>query len=164
LYLEQQPVRLKPDATECCLACLTDVRRRLPRTGSRAALLPVPEPSNFYQVIGDPALDPEYAHSGQFGGEFIAPQRRARLGVNAFRNDVTDRIESVSLGFVATPAQLADLLAREGLDPSFRPALGRQLLTYRNLFDVVTQGIEVDGGSKYRRGARLRRARPNLSP
>jgi outer membrane receptor protein involved in Fe transport len=45
---------------------------------------------------------------------------------------------------VATPAQLSALLAREGLDPSFRPALGRLLFTYRNIFDVVTQGIEFD--------------------
>jgi len=101
-------------------------------------------PSNFYQVIGNPNLEPEYAHSWQFGGEYITPRRRARVGVNVFRNDVRDLIESVSLGFVATPQQLADLLAREGLDSSFRPALGRLLLTYRNLFDVVTQGVELD--------------------
>jgi outer membrane receptor for ferrienterochelin and colicins len=101
-------------------------------------------PSNFYQVIGNPSLEPEYAHSWQFGGELITPRRRVRVGVNAFRNDVRDLIESVSLGFVATPQQLADLLAREGLDSSFRPALGRLLLTYRNLFDVVTQGVELD--------------------
>jgi outer membrane receptor for ferrienterochelin and colicins len=101
-------------------------------------------PSNFYQVIGNPTLSPEYAHSWQVGAEFTTPGRRARLGVNAFRNDVTDLIDSVNLGFVATPAQLTELLAREGLDPSFRPALGRLVLTYRNLFDVVTQGVEFD--------------------
>jgi outer membrane receptor for ferrienterochelin and colicins len=50
----------------------------------------------------------------------------------------------VTVGFAATPAQLEALLAREGLDPSFRPALGRPILTYRNLFDVVTQGVELD--------------------
>jgi outer membrane receptor for ferrienterochelin and colicins len=101
-------------------------------------------PSNIYQVIGNPALEPEYADSWQFGAEYTFPQRRARLGVNVFRNDVRDLIESVSLGFVATPAQLSTLLANEGLDPSFRPALGRLLLTYRNIFDVVTQGVELD--------------------
>ena len=101
-------------------------------------------PSNFYQVIGNPALDPEYAHSWQFGGVYTAPQRRARFGVNVFRNDVRDLIDSVNLGFVATPAQLAEVIAREGLDPSFRPALGRLLLTYRNISNVVTQGIELD--------------------
>ena len=101
-------------------------------------------PSNFYQVIGNPTLDAEYADSWQIGTEYVAPRRRARIGMSVFRNDVRDLIESVNLGFVATPAQLADLLAREGLDPSFRPALGRLLFTYRNLFDVVTRGVEVD--------------------
>lgn len=101
-------------------------------------------PSNFYQVIGNPFLRPEFANSLQVGGEYTAPQRRARLGVNVFRNDVRDLIESINLGFVATPAQLADVLAREGLDASFRPALGRLLFTYRNLSDVVTQGVELD--------------------
>ena len=101
-------------------------------------------PSNFYQVIGNPALEPEYANSWQVGGDIALGNRRVRLGINAFRNDVRDLIESVSVGFAATPAQLAALLEREGLDPSFRPALGRPLLTYRNLFDVVTQGIELD--------------------
>lgn len=101
-------------------------------------------PSNFYQVIGNPGLDPEYAHSFQAGGDITLANRRVRLGVNAFRNDVRDLIESVSIGFAATPAQLAALLEREGLDSSFRPALGRPLLTYRNLFDVVTRGVELE--------------------
>ena len=101
-------------------------------------------PSNFYQVIGNPALQPEFANSWQFGGEYTQPQRRVRLGVNVFRNDVRDLIESANLGFVATPGQLADVLAREGLDPLFRPALGRLLFTYGNLFDVVTRGVELD--------------------
>ncbi len=101
-------------------------------------------PSNFYQVIGNPGLQPEYAHSWQAGGEYTAPRRRVRVAANVFRNDVRDLIESVNLGLVATPEQLSALLAREGLDPSFRPALGRSLLTYRNLVDVVTQGVELD--------------------
>lgn len=102
-------------------------------------------PSNFYQVIGNPSLNPEYAHSWQAGGDVTLANRRVRFGVNLFRNDVGDLIESVSVGFAATPAQLAALLEREGIDPSFRPALGRPLLTYRNVFDVVTQGVELDG-------------------
>jgi outer membrane receptor for ferrienterochelin and colicins len=101
-------------------------------------------PSNIYQVIGNPALEPEFADSWQFGSEYTSPQRRARFGVNVFRNDVRDLIESVSLGFVATPAQLSALLAREGLDPAFRPALGRLLFTYRNIADVATEGVEFD--------------------
>ena len=120
-------------------------------------------PSNFYQVIGNPLLDPEYAHSWQAGGEYVTSGRRARLGVNVFRNDVKDLIESVNLGFVATPAQLSALLAREGLDPSFRPALGRLVLTYRNLFDVVTQGVELDAEAAVSRNVSIGGAYTYLS-
>ncbi|HEY8550815.1 MAG TPA: TonB-dependent receptor, partial [Vicinamibacterales bacterium] len=109
-------------------------------------------PTNFYQVIGNPNLDPEYANSYQLGGEFTSRGRRARLGVNLFRNDVRDLIESVSLGFVATPAQLQQIIEREGLDPSFRPVLGRLLFVYRNVSDVVTQGVELDGDLALARG------------
>lgn len=102
-------------------------------------------PTNFYQVIGNPNLLAERAASWQLGVDVIRRDRRARLGISAFRNDVEDLIESVSLGFVATPLQLQQILDREGLDPSFRPALGRLLFTYKNVNDAVTQGVELDG-------------------
>ena len=102
-------------------------------------------PSSIYQVIGNPNLQPEYANSLQVGGEFATPGRRARFGVNVFRNDVRDLIESVSLGFAATPAQVSAIFAREGLDPAFRPVAGRLLFTYKNINDAVTAGAEVDG-------------------
>ncbi len=102
-------------------------------------------PTNFYQVIGNPNLEPESADSFQAGAEAVLRDRRARLGVNLFRNDVEDLIESVSLGFVPTAAALTALLEREGLDPSFRPTVGRLLFTYKNLNDAITQGVELDG-------------------
>jgi outer membrane receptor for ferrienterochelin and colicins len=102
-------------------------------------------PSNFYQVVGNPRLEPEYANSFQLGADAVFAARRARIGVNLFRNDVRDLIDSVSLGFIASPAQLQAVIAREGLDPSSRPVFGRLLLTYRNIADAVTQGVEVDG-------------------
>jgi outer membrane receptor for ferrienterochelin and colicins len=102
-------------------------------------------PSNIYQVIGNPGLQPEYAKSVQVGADWRSASRRARLGVNLFHNDVNDMIESVSLGMVMTQAQLAAILVREGLDPSFRPVLGRLLFTYKNINDAVTRGAEVDG-------------------
>lgn len=102
-------------------------------------------PSSIYQVIGNMHLEPEYAHSVQIGGEYATPARRARFGVNLFRNDVRDLIESVSLGFAATPAQVEQIMIREGLDLSFRPVAGRLLLTYRNVNDAVTEGVEFDG-------------------
>jgi outer membrane receptor for ferrienterochelin and colicins len=102
-------------------------------------------PSSIYQVVGNPKLDPEYANSIQIGAEYATPGRRARAGVNLFRNDVRDLIESVTLGFPATPAQVQQIFEREGLDLSFRPVAGRLLLTYRNVSDAVTQGVEMDG-------------------
>lgn len=102
-------------------------------------------PSSIYQVIGNPALQPEYANSLQAGGEYATAGRRARFGVNLFRNDVRDLIESVSLGFAATPAQVQSILVREGLDSSFRPVAGRLLFTYKNISDAVTKGVELDG-------------------
>jgi outer membrane receptor for ferrienterochelin and colicins len=102
-------------------------------------------PSSIYQVVGNPELQPEYANSLQAGGEYTTPGRRARFGVNVFRNDVKDLIESVSLGFAATPAQVAEIFAREGLDLSFRPVAGRLLLTYKNINDAITEGVELDG-------------------
>jgi outer membrane receptor for ferrienterochelin and colicins len=102
-------------------------------------------PSSIYQVIGNENLEPEYANSLQVGGEYATPARRARLGVNVFRNDVSDLIESVSLGFAATPAQVTRIMEREGLDMSFRPVAGRLLFTYKNINDAVTEGVEFDG-------------------
>jgi outer membrane receptor for ferrienterochelin and colicins len=102
-------------------------------------------PTNFYQVVGNPSLEPETANSYQAGAEFISRGRRVRIGANLFRNDVHDLIESVSLGFVATPVQLQALMAREGIDPSFSPTIGRLLFVYRNVAEARTEGIEADG-------------------
>jgi outer membrane receptor for ferrienterochelin and colicins len=65
--------------------------------------------------------------------------------VNFFRNDISDLIEAVNLGFIVTPQQLAEIVAREGIDPLFNPQLGRLLFFYKNVSDVVTQGVEMDG-------------------
>jgi outer membrane receptor for ferrienterochelin and colicins len=103
-------------------------------------------PTNLYQVIGNPNLRPEYAHSIQVGGEFTSRNRRARFGVNLFRNDIEDLIDSVSLGFIASPQQLQQVAAREGIDlTAFRPTFGRLLFLYKNISNAVTQGVEFDG-------------------
>jgi outer membrane receptor for ferrienterochelin and colicins len=101
--------------------------------------------ANFYQVLGNPNLDPEYAESWQVGADYSHRSGRFRFGANAFRNHVNDLIEAYSLGFVATPAQLAALIERENLDRSFSPLFGRQLFVYRNVADARTEGFELDG-------------------
>ncbi|MEW6129640.1 MAG: TonB-dependent receptor [Acidobacteriota bacterium] len=102
-------------------------------------------PTNFYQVIGNPNLQPEYANSWQVGSEYTTRNRRVRFGVNIFRNDIHDLIDSVSLGFITSPQQLAAIMAQEGIDPAFKPQLGRLLFFYKNLADAATQGVEFDG-------------------
>jgi outer membrane receptor for ferrienterochelin and colicins len=102
-------------------------------------------PTNLYQVVGNPALRPERSGSVQIGGDYTFRTRRARLGVNLFRNDVDDLIESRNLGMITSAAQLQALAAAEGLDLSFNPQLFRLLFIYQNLNDVRTEGVEADG-------------------
>lgn len=106
-------------------------------------------PSSIYQVIGNPNLSPEHSGSWQVGGEFNAVRRKLRFGVNFFRNDVRNLIDSVSLGFVSSQAQLNTLIAQNNLDPSFFHGsqfqyLFKLLFVYKNLANVYTQGVEVD--------------------
>lgn len=100
--------------------------------------------TGVYQVIGNPDLGPESSRSWQAGADYTASSR-ARVGINFFHNDVENLIEAVTLGFLSSPAQRAALLAREGVDPAFAPVLGRLLFHYRNVRDVVTRGVELDG-------------------
>jgi outer membrane receptor for ferrienterochelin and colicins len=113
-------------------------------------------PTNFYQVIGNPNLRPEYADSVQVGGEFTSRDRRVRFGVNVFYNHIEDLIDSVSLGFIATPQQLQDAAQREGIDlTAFRPAIGRLLFIYKNIAAAVTRGAEFDADARLPRGFSL---------
>jgi outer membrane receptor for ferrienterochelin and colicins len=90
-------------------------------------------PTNLYQVLGNPALQPEHANSWQIGGDYTPRGQRLRFGLNLFRNDVSNLIDSVNLGFVATQAQLDALMQQEGIDPAFRPQLGRLIFRYKNI-------------------------------
>lgn len=110
-------------------------------------------PTNSYQVIGNPSLRPERANSFQLGGEFNSRGRKARLGINVFYNDVENLIDSVSLGFVASSQQLAALSQQYGIDLAlFRPALNRLLFIYQNIAEARTTGVELDGDVNLTRG------------
>ncbi len=110
-------------------------------------------PTNFYQVIGNPNLRPEKANSYQLGGEFNTRSRKARLGLNVFYNQVENLIDSVSLGFINTPQQLQAIAQQEGIDLTlFRPTLGRLLFYYKNIAEARTNGVELDGDINLGRG------------
>lgn len=110
-----------------------------------------------YQVLGNRNLSAEHSGSWQVGGEFNAFNRRARFGVNFFRNDVRNLINSLSLGTITNNNngsledeydRLRALLATRNIDPSvaqYVTVFPTQVFAYLNLANVYTQGIEVDG-------------------
>lgn len=109
-------------------------------------------PTNLYQVLGNPRLAPEHANSYQVGAEFALRSGRVRAGANVFRNDVSNLIDAVNLGFVTSAGQLASIAAREGLQPDFRPVLNRLLFFHKNIADARTQGLEFDAEARLRAG------------
>jgi outer membrane receptor protein involved in Fe transport len=54
-------------------------------------------------------------------------------------------IESVNLGFIASPAQAAAIANAEGIDPSFGVQLNRLLFLYKNVASARTSGAELEG-------------------
>ncbi len=99
-------------------------------------------PTNLYQVIGNPQLQPERSSSWQVGIE-SRTGARARVGVNLFHNTVTDLIQAASLGFVTTADQLAAIAAAEQITPDFNVQLNRLLFLYKNVTRARTQGGEA---------------------
>lgn len=100
-------------------------------------------PASFYQVIGNPNLRPEHSQSFQTGVLFR--QRRYRLGVTLFRNNVRDLIDSQLAGTPRSAAELNALLAANNIPAFFDPLLNRQTFIYRNMTRIFTQGVELDG-------------------
>lgn len=111
-------------------------------------------PTNLYQVIGNPLLRPERSNSVQVGMDLRAGAR-GRIGLNFFHNDVTNLIESSSLGVITSPAQLAAVIAAEHLDPAFNVQLNRLLFVYKNVTEARTQGAELEGDVRFRTMLRL---------
>lgn len=104
-------------------------------------------PTNLYQVIGDPTLEPERSSSWQVGVETRAGTR-AHVGMNVFRNDVSNLIQAVSLGFISSPAQLAAIAATNRIDAAFNVQLNRLLFLYENVAEARTHGVELVGDDR----------------
>ncbi|MBS1874687.1 MAG: TonB-dependent receptor [Acidobacteria bacterium] len=100
-------------------------------------------PSSFYQVIGNPTLRPETSASFSAGAAY--QQRRWQVGLNLYRNQLNNLIDTYSLGTPQTPDQLAALLAPYGVPVSFSPLANRLTYIYLNLNRARTQGVEVNG-------------------
>jgi outer membrane receptor for ferrienterochelin and colicins len=108
---------------------------------------------NFYQVLGNPSLSPEHSGSWQMGGEFNGFTRKLHFGVNYFRNDVRNLIDTQTLGFV-TPATIDQIFSDNGIDPSLRQfvVFNALLLYYKNLANIYTQGGEFDASYNLPKG------------
>ncbi len=100
-------------------------------------------PASFYQVIGNPNLNPENSQSFQVGTAYRA--RRYRIGTTLFRNNIRDLIDSRLIGTPRTTEELNTLLTTYGIPALFNPLLGRQTFVYVNQSRIFTQGVELDG-------------------
>jgi outer membrane receptor for ferrienterochelin and colicins len=100
-------------------------------------------PANFYQVIGNPNLQPEVGASWSTGVMYRAS--RARVGVSLFRNGVRNLIDTRNIGTPRTTEDLNRLLDQFGIPQIFDPLLNRQTFVYFNIGRIYTQGFEVDG-------------------
>lgn len=110
-------------------------------------------PASFYQVIGNPALKPEYSRTFQAG--VLYRHRRYRLGLTLFRNDIRDLIDSRLTGTPRSAAELNAILTQYGIPPFFNPLLNRQTFVYVNQARIFTQGVELDGEFAFTRNLRL---------
>ncbi len=110
-------------------------------------------PATFYQVIGNPNLNPEYSQSFQTG--VLYRHRKFRLGVTLFRNNIRDLIDSRLVGTPRTAAELNNLLVANGIPAFFDPLLNRQTFVYFNQARIFTQGVELDGEYAFNRQFRV---------
>lgn len=110
-------------------------------------------PASFYQVIGNPTLRPET--SASFSAGVLYQQRRYRLGLNLFRHNLNDLIDTYTLGTPQTPAQLAAMLQPYGVPLSFNPLLNRLTFIYLNLNRAQTEGFELNGDVAITRQVRI---------
>jgi outer membrane receptor for ferrienterochelin and colicins len=108
-------------------------------------------PTNLYQVFGNPNLRPEHSGSWQVGMEYSSTKKDYRFGLNFFRNDVKNLIEAQNYGFIRTQAQANGVLSSLGLNPSdYAVSLNRLMFIYQNYSNIYTQGLEADFDLKLR--------------
>lgn len=100
-------------------------------------------PASFYQVVGNPNLNPEHSQSFQAGA--LYRHSRFRLGVGLFRNNVRDLIESRLIGTPRSAVDINNLLTTYNIPGNFNLLLNRQTFLYINQARIFTQGVELDG-------------------
>jgi outer membrane receptor for ferrienterochelin and colicins len=118
-------------------------------------------PSSFYQVIGNPTLEPESSASFSAGASY--QRRRYGFGLHLFRHNLNNLIDSYSVGTPQTQEQMAALLEPYGVPLSFNPLLNRLTFIYLNLNRARTQGVELSGNVAVTRQVQLQGSYTYLS-
>jgi outer membrane receptor for ferrienterochelin and colicins len=124
---------------------------RSPTIGELYYLLLHPE--YFYQVIGNPTLQPERSESYSFGADYQV--NRYSFGVTLYRNNLNHLINYIDAGFPPDEAALAALLAEYGVPPTFGALPGIETFIYTNVDQAYTQGINLKGSVLLNRNLRV---------
>lgn len=95
-------------------------------------------PASYYQVIGNPNLQPENSRTFSAGADYR--WERVRLSVTLFRNDLNHLIDTRSVGTLATAADIAAVLAYYNIPSNFQPLPGRLTYVYFNVDRAFTEG------------------------
>jgi outer membrane receptor for ferrienterochelin and colicins len=99
-------------------------------------------PASYYQVIGNPNLQPENSRSFSAGADYA--WQRVRLGLNLFRNDLNHLIDSRSVGTPTTAESLAAILIQYNIPSNFQPLVGRLTYIYFNVNRAFTEGASAN--------------------
>ncbi len=110
-------------------------------------------PASFYQVIGNPTLQPEKSRTFSTGVDYR--RQNFKIGVSLFRNDIRSMIDTINIGTPRTTDELMVLLQQYGIPTSFNPLLNRQTFIYQNFGRIYTQGFEVDVAQSITRSLRV---------
>lgn len=113
-------------------------------------------PTNFYQVLGNPNLQAERSRSMQTGVGWRGRNWRGNL--TFFENRVRNLIDSATIGTPRTAAEALALLAAYNVPLSYNPILNRPIFLYRNLARALTRGVEADAEVSVARNWRVRGA------
>jgi outer membrane receptor for ferrienterochelin and colicins len=133
---------------------------RSPSLGELYYLLEHPE--FFYQVIGNPTLQPERSESFSVGTDYQI--NRYSIGVTLYRNNLNNLINYVFAGFPTSEADLDALLTQYGIPSWFGAQPGLATYVYTNVDKAYTQGVNLKGSVLLTHNLRVDAAYAYLDP
>jgi outer membrane receptor for ferrienterochelin and colicins len=133
---------------------------RSPSLGELYYLLEHPE--FFYQVIGNPTLQPERSESFSVGSDYQI--NRYSFGVTLYRNNLNNLINYVFAGFPTSQDDLDAILTQYGIPSWFGAQPFLATYVYTNVDKAYTQGINLKGSVLLTHNLRVDGAYAYLDP